>query len=629
MANYATLKTAIQQVVKTNGNNEITGALLQQTLLGVVNSLGVGFQFIGVANAETSPGTPDQNVFYIAGPGTYPNFNSASIADGYVGVFKYNGSWTIETLQVGKNYDELEADVNGIKKVLDLAVVQTQTSPDNTVEQLYINATSFQTTGGTSYVIAYKTVTETTKFRVRQVIANPAVSLGVVGYVNSVSDIANGNPVNILGTGGKNTTFDRIVEIPANKVLVISTHINPATSNLTIYEIKYESQRILAIENRLDGIMDSFEKFPIRGKNLIQESAILENTYVQADGNYHSSNGYCAFEIKFPRDKMRIYMNKIFGGYFAIFDKNGNLIIGKSGTVANRIMYSGYMLPDGAAYGRFTWNGTKADLLAYGYISYYHNLVQSEISNRVDYEHSFTYIKPDVVPSEYNGRDMSTFRKILCIGDSLTQGVFNHSSGSGGLDTTGYSYPDILSIIAGRPTVNLGVASITSAGWYEQFANDERLSGCDCAIIQLGVNDVESTLETTSRQAFINIVNRLKELNTGIKIFIAGIINGTYYKSGTSDENYYVKDQFIKSLYNELWVNDVDVYLIDHAKFGHLRDKYPNDYQDRNDNYNMGHLSAYGYNRLAQDYYNYIGWIMHENNVDFRKIQFIGTNYDY
>ena len=106
MANYATLKAAIQQVIRTNGNEEITGALLQQTLLAMVNSLGGAFQFVGVAQSSTNPGTPDQNVFYIAGAGSYPNFNNTTVADGYMGVFKYNGSWTIETLQVGKNYDD-------------------------------------------------------------------------------------------------------------------------------------------------------------------------------------------------------------------------------------------------------------------------------------------------------------------------------------------------------------------------------------------------------------------------------------------------------------------------------------------------------------------------------------------
>ena len=106
MANYTTLKAAIQDVVKTNGNNEITGALLQQSLLAMINSLGDGYQFIGIALPSTNPGTPDQNVFYISGPGTYPNFNSVVVGDGNMGVFLYNGAWTTLTIPVGKNYDD-------------------------------------------------------------------------------------------------------------------------------------------------------------------------------------------------------------------------------------------------------------------------------------------------------------------------------------------------------------------------------------------------------------------------------------------------------------------------------------------------------------------------------------------
>jgi hypothetical protein len=93
MANYTTLKDAIQEVIKTNGNNEITGALLQQSLLAMVDSLGVGYQFMGVATPETNPGTPDQRVFYIAGEtGSYPNFG-VSVDDPGIYVFYYSESW--------------------------------------------------------------------------------------------------------------------------------------------------------------------------------------------------------------------------------------------------------------------------------------------------------------------------------------------------------------------------------------------------------------------------------------------------------------------------------------------------------------------------------------------------------
>lgn len=99
MANYASLKAAIRQVVKTNGNNEITGILLQQTLLSMIDSLGTfSYQFAGVAIPSTNPGTPDQNVFYIAGQsGTYSNFGT-SLTTNEIGVFYYNGSWNVQKI---------------------------------------------------------------------------------------------------------------------------------------------------------------------------------------------------------------------------------------------------------------------------------------------------------------------------------------------------------------------------------------------------------------------------------------------------------------------------------------------------------------------------------------------------
>jgi len=115
MPNYATLKAAIQQVVKTNGNNEITGALLQQSLLSMINSLGAGYQFAGLAIPSTTPGTPDHNVFYIGGPGNYSNFGSPFIVpNNCIGLFAYNGTWTNEILNafsIGPVYRLMGIDV--------------------------------------------------------------------------------------------------------------------------------------------------------------------------------------------------------------------------------------------------------------------------------------------------------------------------------------------------------------------------------------------------------------------------------------------------------------------------------------------------------------------------------------
>lgn len=99
MSNYATLKQSIQSVIKTNGNQEITGAILQSTLLSIVDAIGADYLFAGVATPQTDAGSPDQNVFWIGGAGTYTNFGSThTVKNGEIAVFSYNGSWTYTKL---------------------------------------------------------------------------------------------------------------------------------------------------------------------------------------------------------------------------------------------------------------------------------------------------------------------------------------------------------------------------------------------------------------------------------------------------------------------------------------------------------------------------------------------------
>lgn len=107
MSQYATLTAAIQQVIKQNGNNEITGNILQQTLLSMVTSLGAYYQFAGVAVPATNPGTPDQRVCYIAGPGTYPNFGATVVPGGSIGIFAYNSAWVYTVMSISQVIDNL------------------------------------------------------------------------------------------------------------------------------------------------------------------------------------------------------------------------------------------------------------------------------------------------------------------------------------------------------------------------------------------------------------------------------------------------------------------------------------------------------------------------------------------
>lgn len=91
--NYQTLINSIQSNIYNNGNNEITGDLLQQVLISMITALGAGYQFAGIATPSTNPGTPDERTFYLGASGTYPNFGSAVIQSGELAVFYYDSSW--------------------------------------------------------------------------------------------------------------------------------------------------------------------------------------------------------------------------------------------------------------------------------------------------------------------------------------------------------------------------------------------------------------------------------------------------------------------------------------------------------------------------------------------------------
>lgn len=95
------IKAAIREVIKQNGNEEITGNILQQVLLAMVNTMSFGYKFFGVATPETVPVQTDQNIFYIiAKQGNYVNFNNIIFSGGIAFLKFVNGAaWEIETLR--------------------------------------------------------------------------------------------------------------------------------------------------------------------------------------------------------------------------------------------------------------------------------------------------------------------------------------------------------------------------------------------------------------------------------------------------------------------------------------------------------------------------------------------------
>lgn len=94
MSNYSILKSHINSAIYQNDTQDISGTDMNSILKEIVESFGAGYLYMGVATPSTAPGTPDQNVFYIAGTeGTYTNFGGITVAN-EVAVLKYNGAWS-------------------------------------------------------------------------------------------------------------------------------------------------------------------------------------------------------------------------------------------------------------------------------------------------------------------------------------------------------------------------------------------------------------------------------------------------------------------------------------------------------------------------------------------------------
>ena len=119
---WTSLKNGIATVIKTNGNQEITGNALQGVFNTIVNALGAHATFVGMAIPSTSPGTPDGPVFYLAlQAGSYPNFGATPfvISEGEFGIFVWNGTtWSTTkytpSIDLSEIVSELESNFSSI-----------------------------------------------------------------------------------------------------------------------------------------------------------------------------------------------------------------------------------------------------------------------------------------------------------------------------------------------------------------------------------------------------------------------------------------------------------------------------------------------------------------------------------
>lgn len=242
MGNYEELKQSISGVIKTNGNQEITGDIMQNTLLTIISSMGNKATFAGIATPETIPGTPDQNIFYIASKkGEYVNFDGLTI-DNEVAVFTNNdGSW--KSYKTGiPIYENTENTTSLIERTTDLELIDVNY---NLGYINYSNGEITPTSASGDYIYSdYIEVVEGEVYVIYTKIGNGTI-IEIAGYYNDtyVKDAIN-YPKNLL------VENENIIKIPTgiNKIRICS-----------IKKVKYGAFRLKKEKNRISNLIKDIE----------------------------------------------------------------------------------------------------------------------------------------------------------------------------------------------------------------------------------------------------------------------------------------------------------------------------------------------------------------------------------
>lgn len=356
MANYANLKTAIQNVIKTNGNNEITGRLLQQSLLSMINSFGSGYQFIGVATPTTNPGSPDQKVFYIAnGKGTYTNFGGVEVTEDDVVVLCWDSSWRkvltgiasqAKLSELGQVVEEnaiyeSSAIYEQDETLIDASSPYYVSYLDSAWLDLGINngkITSNQYTGNYRLFL-FNLPAGKYNLRLK---ADTTKDVGAIfATIGSEGDFVVGTQTTVLFSGD-GTDQSHIVDFAKDTLLIFEALKDNFYNFGSVSEVKFgtlkgkvaeHDSRIRQLENAV------FADGPVQDSELVMGVLRTDGTFATYDtdeGFWRSDYIYCK---GMPRVNFSKVANNKYLSSYAIYDENKNVlqkVVGESGTTTNQ-----------------------------------------------------------------------------------------------------------------------------------------------------------------------------------------------------------------------------------------------------------------------------------------------------
>ena len=234
------------------------------------------------------------------------------------------------------------------------------------------------------------------------------------------------------------------------------------------------------------------------------------------------------------------------------------------------------------------------------------------------------------------------FRKIACIGDSLSSGEFEtkRADGTHGYhDFFEYSWGQYIARSTGSTVYNFSRGGMTAKEYSESFGDSmgfwDRSKACQAYIIALGVNDITcesrglftfGTLDDIDLNDYHNnaktfvgyyaqIIQRIKEIQPRAKIFLVSPLQ----HGDNGDE----KRKHVRDLLEQMTKVFNRTYLLDMYNYAPVHDT---EYQAR---FRLGHLTPVGYIVTARMIESYIDYIIRKNPDDFKQVGFIGTELYY
>ena len=113
--NYEELKRNIADVVKPNGNQEITGQIMQDALFALIENLGEGWQFGGAVRPSDVPALgADVRGFWLAvEKGVYADFGGVEVTE--LSAIVYGDGWGVLPLGVAFGVDT-EAEIGALSE---------------------------------------------------------------------------------------------------------------------------------------------------------------------------------------------------------------------------------------------------------------------------------------------------------------------------------------------------------------------------------------------------------------------------------------------------------------------------------------------------------------------------------